>query len=54
MWLYPNMVVPLCRQELSIKSLDDAMNNQKEYSSSHSKSAQIDDPGLMIYIKLGQ
>ena len=44
--IYPNMVVPLfVGRELSIKSLDDAMNNhEKNIVLVTQKSAQVDDP----------
>ena len=46
--IYPNMVVPLfVGRELSIKSLDDAMNNhEKNIVLVTQKSAQVDDPNF--------
>ena len=48
------MVVPLfVGRDLSIKSLDDSMNNhEKNIVLVTQKSAQVDDPDLMTYIKL--
>ena len=53
--IYPNMVVPLfVGRELSIKSLDDAMNNhEKNIVLVTQKSAQIDDPGFNDLYKIG-
>lgn len=53
--IYPNMVVPLfVGRELSIKSLDDAMNNhQKNIVLVTQKSAQIDDPDFSDLYKIG-
>ena len=53
--IYPNMVVPLfVGRELSIKSLDDAMNNhEKNIVLVTQKSAQIDDPEFNDLYKIG-
>ena len=49
--IYPNMVVPLfVGRDLSIKSLDDAMNNhEKNIVLVTQKSAQVDDPDLILF-----
>ena len=53
--IYPNMVVPLfVGRELSIKSLDDAMNNhEKNIVLVTQKSAQVDDPNFNDLYKIG-
>ncbi len=53
--IYPNMVVPLfVGRELSIKSLDDAMNNHhKNIVLVTQKSAQVDDPDFTDLYKIG-
>ena len=53
--IYPNMVVPLfVGRELSIKSLDDAMNNHhKNIVLVTQKSAQVDDPDFSDLYKIG-
>ena len=53
--IYPNMVVPLfVGRELSIKSLDDAMNNhEKNIVLVTQKSAQVDDPEFNDLYKIG-
>ena len=53
--IYPNMVVPLfVGRKLSIKSLDDAMNNhQKNIVLVTQKSAQVDDPDFNDLYKIG-
>ena len=53
--IYPNMVVPLfVGRELSIKSLDDAMNNhEKNIVLVTQKSAQVDDPSFNDLYKIG-
>ncbi len=53
--IYPNMVVPLfVGRNLSIKSLDDSMNNhQKNIVLVTQKSAQVDDPDANDLYKIG-
>ncbi len=53
--IYPNMVVPLfVGRDLSIKSLDDAMNNhEKNIVLVTQKSAQVDDPDFNDLYKIG-
>ena len=53
--IYPNMVVPLfVGRDLSIKSLDDAMNNhEKNIVLVTQKSAQVDDPNFNDLYKIG-
>ena len=53
--IYPNMVVPLfVGRDLSIKSLDDAMNNhEKNIVLVTQKSAQVDDPDFNDLYRVG-
>ena len=53
--IYPNMVVPLfVGRDLSIKSLDESMNNHnKNIVLVTQKSAQVDDPDVNDLYKIG-
>ncbi len=53
--IYPNMVVPLfVGRDLSIKSLDDSMNNHdKSIVLVTQKSAEVDDPGIKDLYSIG-
>ena len=53
--IYPNMVVPLfVGRDLSIKSLDDSMNNHdKSIVLVTQKSAEIDDPSIKDLYSIG-
>ena len=55
MVIYPNMVVPLfVGRDLSIKSLDDSMNNHdKSIVLVTQKSAEIDDPSIKDLYSIG-